>query len=141
MTLQLQREPSTDGCTIGALLVDGDFFGWTCEDVVRHGPKIAHETAIPAGRYDVTITRSQRFGRMLPLLLHVPGFDGIRIHPGNTSADTSGCILVGFARQGHTVLSSRVACDALQSKIAAALARGERVTMDIVPAPSGAMVV
>jgi hypothetical protein len=90
MELLLQRKPSADGCTIGQLFVDGVFCVFTLEDVVRDGPKIAHETAIPAGRYRVDVTRSQRFGRMLPILLTVPGFDGIRIHPGNVAADTSG---------------------------------------------------
>lgn len=132
MELLLRREETTDGCTIGRLYVNGKFQCFTLEDPVRTGPKIAHNTAIPAGRYAVTITRSQRFGRMLPLLLDVPGFDGIRIHPGNTTDDTSGCILVGQSRANESVLGSRIAMGELQPQIASALARGAEVWIEIV---------
>lgn len=94
MKLTLKRGPSTEKSTPGRLFVDGAFQCFTLEDVVRP-IKIKGETAIPAGTYKVIITMSNRFKRLLPLVLDVPGFDGIRIHPGNTDKDTSGCILVG----------------------------------------------
>lgn len=134
MTLDLYREPSSKVSTIGRLSVDGVYECWTLEDVVRDGPKVMHETAIPAGMYRVVMTRSQRFGVMLPLLLDVPDFTGIRIHAGNTDADTSGCILVGQSRAHDSILSSRLALAALQPKIAGALARGERVSIVVHPA-------
>lgn len=138
MELRLERDPTVDGVTLGALLVDGMWACWTLEDAVREGPKVQHETAIPAGRYAVTITKSLRFGRMLPLVQDVPGFDGIRIHPGNTKADTSGCILVGLMRNPARpeINSSRAALDLLQPKIAHALAAGEPVTLEIMNAPA-----
>lgn len=132
MTLTLRRSPSVDGTTIGRLYLDGNFECYTCEDVIRHGPKVHAETAIPPGRYEVRITRSQRFQRMLPLLLKVPDFEGIRIHPGNTAADTSGCILVGETRGPVSVGRSRIAMEILHAKIAHAQARGEQVWMEIV---------
>lgn len=132
MKLVLHRQPSVDGCTLGDLRVDGMHECWTLEDVVRDdGPKIAHQTAIPAGTYRVDITPSARFGRMLPVICGVPGFIGVRIHPGNTAADTSGCILVGQSRAADSIEGSRLAVAAVQLKIAAALARGESVHITI----------
>ena len=77
------------------------------------------------------ITHSAHFGRDLPLLVGVPGFDGVRIHPGNTAADTEGCILVGTRLNVEALEQSRVAFDALFPKIQAALAAGEDVTIEV----------
>jgi hypothetical protein len=132
MELLLLREPSADGCTIGKLSIDGGFECFTLEDIIRDGSKITHQTAIPPGRYPVVITMSTRFGRMLPQLVGVPGFEGIRIHPGNTAADTSGCILVGQSRANDSISSSRLAMEQLQRKIASALARSEDVFITVV---------
>src|SRR5436305_2999778 len=94
MQLQLTRKTFSDKSTMGELLVDGKFECFTLEDMVRP-EKIKHETAIPAGRYEVAISFSDKFQKLLPLLLNVPNFEGIRIHSGNTDKDSSGCILVG----------------------------------------------
>ena len=61
---------------------------------------------IPLGWYKLTLTLSPRFGRVLPLLHYVPGFEGIRIHAGNNRDHTAGCILVGQL-SGTTLLHSR----------------------------------
>lgn len=115
-------------CTLGELLVDGEHECYTLEDVVRpDGVKIYGETAIPYGRYRVVVTHSNRFGRDLPLLLNVPAFDGIRIHPGNVAADTHGCLLVGRGHTGSSVTESRLAFDALFPKIRDAIAGGKDV--------------
>jgi len=119
MELTLTREPSTAHSTPGSLLVDGVFECYTLEDVVRD-KKIHGETAIPAGTYKVIIDMSNRFKRLLPLVVDVPGFAGIRIHPGNTDKDTEGCILVGTSRSKDFVGNSRVAFDALFKKMQAA---------------------
>ena len=132
MTLTLHRRPSQSWGTPGLLSIDGEPECFTLEDVVRSGPKVVHETAIPAGRYRVVITRSQRFQKMLPLLLNVPGFEGVRMHAGNTSADTSGCPLVCLGRFERGVTRSREAMDRLQPQIAAALARGDDVQIEVV---------
>lgn len=127
MHLRVIREPSIGGATLGSLYVNGVWQCWTLEDAIREIPgqpveswKVKGETAISAGRYRLTITPSQRFQRPLPLLLDVPGFTGVRIHPGNTVADTEGCLLVGQDRQDGRVLRSRIAFEALFTKLSAA---------------------
>jgi hypothetical protein len=138
MKMLLERVQQDAAVTIGSLSVDGDWECWTCEDAVREVPgqsvwqwKVAGQTAIPRGTYEVKITPSARFKRDLPILLSVPGFDGIRIHLGNTAADTEGCILPGADRYATSVGRSRVGFDALFVKIKDALAKGERVTIEI----------
>ena len=81
MELRIKRTDFSDQSTIGELSVNGQFECYTLEDKVRP-EKIAGKTAILAGRYEVVISFSQRFQRPLPLLLKVPNFEGIRIHPG-----------------------------------------------------------
>lgn len=112
MLLRLIREPSIDGATLGSLYVDGAWQCWTLEDAIRE-VKIAGETAIPPGRYRVAIYESVRFKRPMPHVLDVPNFTGILIHPGNTTADTEGCILVGQRREPARITESRLAFDAL----------------------------
>lgn len=119
MELTLIREPSTARSTPGKLLVDGVFECFTLEDIVRP-KKIPGETAIPAGTYKVIINMSNRFKRLLPLLLNVPGFEGVRIHTGNTDKDTEGCILVGTTRSTDFVGNSRVAFGSLFPRMQAA---------------------
>jgi hypothetical protein len=117
MKLELVRKVKTGESTIGILSIDGKFECYTLEDVVRVGEKIYGQTAIPTGTYKVILTMSPRFKRVLPLIVDVPGFDGIRIHPGNTAKDTDGCILVGTSSGKDVVNNSRVAFEALYSKL------------------------
>lgn len=136
MKMVLTRQPSADGATIGHLVVDGHWECFTLEDVVRAPPeKIYGQTAIPAGLYRVRVTMSPRFKRLLPILEAVPGFEGVRIHPGNRAEDTEGCILPGLAvgkiEGKPAVLQSRLAFDALFAKIQRAEAAGERVEIEV----------
>lgn len=118
MNLELKRDWCGETCTEGQLYDGKDFLAYTLEDVVRGaGEKIKGDTAIPAGRYQVVITHSPRFKRDLPLLLKVPNFEGIRIHPGNTANDTEGCILVGRKRIPGAVQESRLAFEPLFKRI------------------------
>ena len=97
MDIKIKRKLNTDKSCIGELYIDGEFFCNTLEDRVREdGVKVQGQTAIPAGRYKVIIDWSNHFQKMLPHILNVPNFDGIRIHAGNSDKDTSGCILLGL---------------------------------------------
>ena len=89
-------------------------------------------TAIPIGTYALELTHSPKFGRRLPLVRGVPGFEGIRIHPGNTEADTEGCILPGLLRFPDRVAQSRMAYDRLLHRLKREWARG--ITLTIVRA-------
>lgn len=131
MKLELHRQPSSNICTQGELSINGRHECWTLEDVVRDGPKIPGETAIPKGVYSIDITYSPRFKRDLPLLIGVSGFVGIRIHPGNTASDTEGCILVGQGKGQNCILSSRAAFDVLFAKLKAAKDKGEPISIEI----------
>ena len=79
--------------------------------------KIPKKSAIPEGSYRVVVTKSRRFQKYLPLLVGVPGFEGVRIHAGNTSRDTEGCILVGQNIQVGKVLWSRITLEKLMKLI------------------------
>lgn len=137
MILSVRREEFYPACTIGRLFVDGVFECFTLEDTVRERAepvvrwKVPGLTAIPKGTYEVQVTMSQRFNKLLPLLIGVPGFSGVRIHPGNTSADTEGCILVGAGKRDYAITASRLAFQNLFQKIQQACYRKEPVTITI----------
>jgi hypothetical protein len=139
MKLTLARDHLNASETLGSLLIDGEFDSWTLEDTVREVPgkpvldwKIRGCTAIPTGHYRVIIDFSQRFQKMMPHVLDVPGFEGIRIHPGNSAVNTEGCILVARYRGPHSIWNSKIAYDALFAKIETRIDLGVDVTLDVV---------
>ena len=134
MELELTRSVKTNKSTIGELTVNGVFECFILEDKERGlrkdmpiseliVMKIKTRTAIPTGRYEIVVSFSDKFQKMLPLLLDVPAFAGIRIHPGNTDANTEGCLLPGKTKSPDMIGSSRVAFTALFDKLKAALQR------------------
>ncbi len=103
LELCLLRYNGTKGYTTGKLFADGEFICYTLEDEVREiRDKPVSEwkqygvTAIPRGCYQVKLTMSPKFKRILPELFNVPGFTAIRGHSGNRVQDTEGCILFGM---------------------------------------------
>lgn len=128
MRLTLMRIANRPTYCIGKLYVDGVYVCDTLEDTDRglddtmdveeiKKLKVYGKTAIPVGIYPVTITYSPRFKKNLPLLLNVKGYEGIRIHSGNTDKDTLGCILVGQNKQVGKVLNSRKMFDILYREL------------------------
>lgn len=137
MKLELKRRWLTAKSTVGELFVDGVFECFVLEDRYRAPgeQKVSGATAIPCGTYALPITQSPRFKRPLPLVENVPGFRGVRIHPGNTADDTEGCLLPGQNRHLDRVSESRAAFEALFAKLVAARDRGESATITITVAP------
>jgi len=141
MTIEMVRDDLNDVRTLGTMTFPAigkypTFVCHTLEDVARE-TKIAGTTCIPTGVYRVTITHSKRFNKMLPLLHGVKGFGGVRIHSGNTIADTAGCPLVGMTRNQSQesdllILRSREAMREVQPRISAAIDAGEEVWLDII---------
>lgn len=130
MILTLNRKLH-DGFTEGVLFVDGLYFCDTLEDQHRV-KKVQNETCIPYGRYDVRLTVSNRFKKLLPEVLNVAGFSGIRIHAGNTPADTAGCILVGEKYSDGVLKSSRDTMARLMNVLEHAInKKGETVQIEI----------
>ena len=119
MKILLNRRFKGAEYTIGSLYLNGTYFCDTLEDAVRdhnkdgdlNDPgegKVYGQTAIPYGEYRVIVSRSPKFGRMLPRLLDVPHFEGILIHRGNTHHDSAGCILVGENKVKGKVINSTI---------------------------------
>ena len=149
MELVLDRIFRTNKYTIGELYVDGAYISDTLEDPVRPLPetcpntpkgkdckckeKIYGNTAVPAGTYEVKLSYSNRFKRIMPEILNVPHFLGIRIHTGNKTADTEGCILVG-TWDGITedwISNSTVAYNKLLPMLQKATNNNEKITITI----------
>ena len=144
MEIILTREHFNDICTIGSLKIVGDdILLYALEDVDRKLSqtddlgaiskiKVFGKTAIPYGRYEVIMTYSNRFKQTMPLLLGVNGFEGVRIHSGNTSDHTEGCVLVGYAKDvlHNRILNSRAAIAELYMVISEAVKK-EKVFITI----------
>lgn len=142
MNILIERKYKKPTYTIGVVSVNGNRFCNSLEDTDRgldqsmsvdeiKNKKVYGETAIPKGTYNVTYTYSNRFKKMMPLVNNVKGFDGIRIHSGNTAKDSLGCILLGDNREVGKVVNSRVTCDKLYAMIEEALKKKESVTLTI----------
>lgn len=127
MELTLDRKWKKNGYSIGKLYVNGEYLCNTLEDTDRNlyqgmqkewiqQRKVYGETAIPFGRYRITLkVQSPKFSKKktyekcngyLPRLLNVPCWEGCLIHIGNYPKDTEGCILVGENTKVGAVMNS-----------------------------------
>lgn len=136
MELKVKRVAKRDTYTIGRLYIDGVYQCDTLEDKDRglkqdmslqqiQKIKVYSKTAIPTGKYEVEWTYSPKFKKMLPLLNAVPGFNGVRMHNGNTAAHTSGCILLGENKVVGKVINSIATCKRILPIIQKACEKGK----------------
>lgn len=149
MKLEVVRFSSEMDSTNGALfdITDGNrrFLCYTLEDEHRD-EKVAGETRIPAGEYNITLRRiggfhekyASRFRtihRGMLWVRDVPDFEYILIHCGNTDEHSSGCLLLGDTQENNQVKKdgfvghSTRAYFRVYPYIAAALERKEEVTI------------
>lgn len=146
MKITVNRVHFTDESTIGELFVDDKFFCYTLEDCVREPLpwsdeakkkphvsdwKVDKQTAIARGTYRVIIDMSARFKRLMMKLLGTEGFTGVRIHGGNTAANTEGCILVGKHRGEDSIRDCEAVLTQLHHMVQEALNDGEQVWIEI----------
>ena len=142
MELLITRTLLHPSNTMGKFFIDGTFYANTLEDTYRElGPngegKIQGQTCIPNGRYKVVVDWSNHFGHDMPHILDVPFYDGIRIHSGNTDADTEGCPLIGAQTNGlNRIWDCKGLVDSLIEKIQATYASGGEcwITIEVAPA-------
>lgn len=140
MKLILKRIALKPKYTIGKLYIDDNYFCDTLEDTVRDlnkdgkfdngEKKIKGKTAIPYGTYEIKWTYSPRFKKYTPQLMNVPSFEGVRIHSGNSSKDTEGCLLLGENKKVGMVLNSKATIAKFCPIIKDACAKG-KVTIEI----------
>ena len=142
MELKLIRKYRKTDYTIGILYVNNKYFCEILEDTDRglkdsmsleeiKKIKIKDQTCIPYGKYQILMTYSPKYKKIMPLVNNVKGFEGIRIHSGNTNKDTSGCLLPGFNKIKGQVINSRETFNKLYSLIQTAINNNKKVTIEI----------
>ena len=134
MKIEVNRIFKASNYTIGELSVNNKYLCDTLEDRVRPtGEKVYGETAIPCDTYTVTLSYSNRFKKTMPEILNVPNFSGIRIHCGNSSKDTEGCLLVGKwdGKTENWISDSKNSYNKLYSLLEEAFNKKENITITI----------
>lgn len=122
MIVLVKRGQPDSQCVISDVLVNGEWSFYGLEPEQGKGP-------IPEGTYDLVVNWSNRFGRLMPEVLNVPGFDGIRIHPGNWPHDSEGCLLIGAGKSVDEITNSRSVFDDFFPKLQSALDAHEQCTI------------
>lgn len=144
MEIVVKRIALRDTYTIGKLYINGVYLCDTLEDRVRDlqkEPKVYGKTAIPYGRYEVTMkVQSPKYSQRasyawckgyLPRLLNVPHFEGILIHGGNSAEDSCGCVLVGENKVKGKVINSMATLKRLVPILKRASDSGEKIWITI----------
>lgn len=124
--------------TVGTLYLRGEAVCFTLEDADRLAlgfKKVYAQTAIPAGTFDLRLSMSSRFRKIMPEVMGVPQFTGIRIHSGNFVKDTAGCILPGRQASLGVVHFSREAYETVLDLIEEEIDRYQATSLTIVRLP------
>lgn len=140
MKVRIERKWKKDGYTVGRVYIDDVFFCNSMEDKDRglrqdmsvgeiSRLKVDGVTAIPTGKYKVSMTYSPKYKREMPHVMNVKGFTGIRIHSGNTAADSEGCILLGNNNRVGWISNSRETCKRFEQMLINA---GETCDLEII---------
>jgi len=153
MHIVVDRKYKKNNYTIGIMYIDGKYFSETLEDCDRgltstmsttelKFRKVYGKTAIPTGTYDIRLTYSPKFkdtewgktyGGKVIQIMNVREFSGVRIHPGNTADDTSGCVLCGRnLEKGKVIQSKEYYYKLMDNYIIPALRKGEDVKITII---------
>ena len=138
MEIKVIRNILTSEYTVGHLYIDDEYICDTIEDrcrkIEKKEDKIYGVTAIPCGRYPVVLDYSKKYSKLMPHILDVPYFEGIRIHSGNSDEDSLGCLIVGEyvpGVAGGWVANSRIAYSKVFDKLKQASDKGERIFITI----------
>lgn len=132
MLIEVKRHWYTNRSTMGVLNINGTHTCFTLEDVARaESIKIDGETCIPAGTYKVIMDYSERHKKIMPHILDVPKFEGIRFDIANKPEEILGCIAVGFERFYDILGSSRAAYECVMKQINEAFIRNEPIELVI----------
>ena len=141
MTIRIDRKWKKAEYTISKVYINGRYFGCNALEDTDRGllqtmqitelqrRKIKGKTAIPRGYYDVRITYSPKYKRMMPLVVDVPAFSGIRLHSLNKPEDSEGCIGFGKNDKVGWISDSKYWTDKICRLIETALNKGEKVTL------------
>lgn len=153
MKLLTDRAWKKDDYTIGRFYVNSARFCESLEDTDRGLEqsmdvltilmrKIPGVTAIPRGTYKVILSVSPKFakktwakkyGGLVPEIIGVKGYSGVRIHPGNGPEDVEGCIVVGENKvKGKVINSVKCYNELMEKYIFPAWCRKEDITIEIV---------
>ena len=142
MKLTLKRTKLDHNYTAGELYIDNVYFSSTLEDPNRDynkngifdggENKVYGNTCIPYGTYEVILSYSPKFKRILPEVLKVDQFTGIRFHRGNYVRDTEGCILVGEKVENGVLKNSTPFEEKLIAELQKAIDRKENILLEIV---------
>jgi hypothetical protein len=150
MELMLLRYSSQERDTLGMLFdvtARIRFLCYVLEDEYRENKILGH-TRIDAGRYEVVLKawgpKHERYKAIFPhfhkgmlKIKNTPRHNEILIHIGNTSSDTSGCLLVGDTANNNItspgfVGSSRKCYERIYKHIAFPLVEGQKCYINVV---------